>query len=256
MKSLINKEQYYLKGIYKITNLINGDFYIGSTIQGFQARFCKHKSQYKRFKLGKCKKIHPYLFHAFDKYSIENFTIEVIEIIENQSLIRTKEEVYIKNLKPKYNICLEPSKGGSPNLGKKLTEEWKKRIGDKSKLYKHSVETKELKSLQNKENSSIYKVYNEDQSFIGRLSEAAIIFNVDYTTLLNTYNKTYKSRIGLNVEKLKSQKKKIEIITENDVLFFKSFGECDRYFNMWRGYTSTKVLNKQLILEKYKYKVI
>lgn len=63
------------------------------------------------------------LHNAFKKYDISNFKFEILEIIEDKSIIRLREEFYIKTLNPKYNICKEPSKGGSPNLGRKLSKE-------------------------------------------------------------------------------------------------------------------------------------
>ena len=50
----------------------------------------------------------------------------------------------------------------------------------------------------------------------------------------------------------------IKVFKDNSEIIFNSFSECDNYFNMWRGYTSTLV-NKQtknLIIDKYKYELI
>ena len=68
-------------------------------------------------------------------------------------------------------------------------------------------------------------------------------------------NKPYKN---YTIEKLSEQKKKIKVFIENDILIFNSFNECDKYFNMWSGYTSnlTHKVNKQKFLDKYKYEII
>jgi len=243
-------------GIYKITNLLNNDFYIGSTIEGFHKRFGKHKSSYKKYKEGK-KSTHPHLFNAFDKYQIENFSFEILEIIDNKDEVRIVEEKYIKDLNPSYNICKHPSKGGSPNLGRKLPIEWKNKIKIKSKLYKHSPEIYNQKKQQNKDGAAIYKVTKNNETFIGTINNAAIKFNVDSSTLYNTYNKKYNSRTGIIIEKIKSQKKTIKVFLEEKEIIFKSFSDCDKYFNMWRGYTSTMTTrNEILLIEKYKYKII
>lgn len=65
--------------------------------------------------------------------------------------ILKKEEYYIKTLNPHYNVCTECGNGGgSPNLGRKFTKEWKEKIAAKSKLYKHSPEVLEKVSDNNK----------------------------------------------------------------------------------------------------------
>jgi hypothetical protein len=254
MKNKITPENNFLKGIYQIKNLITNDVYIGSTNQYFKARYSKHISSYKNFKLGR-KKIHPILFNAFDKYHIDNFEFSVIEIINDLDKIRNKEEYYIKLLKPKYNICQEPTKGGSPNLNRKLSKEWKENIGLKSSMYRHSPEIKELKNLQNKELSSIYEIYkNEIFLFKGSLIECANYLNVHQTSILNYYKQKYNSEY--KVLKTKNQKKKIKLFIENIEIIFNSFGECDKYLKMWRGYTSTMVVRKENFLKDYKYKII
>ena len=63
-------------GVYKITNLINNKFYVGSSINLKQR---KHAHFYS-LKLGKHKS--PYLQNAFNKYGIENFVFEVIKYCE------------------------------------------------------------------------------------------------------------------------------------------------------------------------------
>lgn len=51
--------------------------------------------------------------------------------------------------------------------------------------------------------------------------------------------------------------KKIKVfLNDIDFKIFKSFGECDRFFNMWRGYTSTCVVNNKNKLLNYKYELI
>lgn len=83
-----------ISGVYKITNNITGDFYIGSS-KDIKKRWASHKSPYK-WKLRPGMK----LYQAFIKYGRDNFTIEVIE--ETDSL-REREQYYIEHLKPAYN---------------------------------------------------------------------------------------------------------------------------------------------------------
>jgi hypothetical protein len=68
----------YLNGkIYKITNTINDDIYIGSTRRGLNKRFTEHKSKYKCY----LKQTYRYVsyFKLFEKYGIENCNIILIK---------------------------------------------------------------------------------------------------------------------------------------------------------------------------------
>lgn len=51
MKFNIEKENLNKTGVYKITNLINGKFYIGSTSNSFYNRYHQHLSDYKAGKI-------------------------------------------------------------------------------------------------------------------------------------------------------------------------------------------------------------
>lgn len=254
MKTTLTPLNKNLKGIYQIFNLINNDFYIGSTRFSFQNRFCKHKSIYKNFKLGK-RNYHPILFAAFDKYGIENFEFRILELETDNVLILEKEERYIKSLKPKYNICQEPTKGGRPNLDRKLSEAWRKKIGEKSKLYKHSKEVKALKSQQNKDLSSVYQIFKGGVLLVeDSLINCANFLKIHPSTIHNVFYKKYKSEY--EVFKIKSQKKKIKLFLFEEEIILDSFGKCDKYLGMWRGFTSTMILRNESTLKGLKYEVI
>ena len=85
-----------ISGIYKITNVITGDFYIGSS-NDINRRWRAHKcpSTWK-----KCPNNPMYL--VMRKYGIENFVFEVIEEAE-ESFLKEKEQQFIEMLKPTYN---------------------------------------------------------------------------------------------------------------------------------------------------------
>lgn len=93
--------------IYKITNIINQDFYIGQTKCKLNARFRTHKSNAKSSKY-----INNKFYNAVLKYGINNFKINVLEECNNEEL-DNKEIYYIDLLKPKYNT----SKGGKSTKG-------------------------------------------------------------------------------------------------------------------------------------------
>lgn len=69
-------------GIYKITNTLNGNLYIGLS-KNLTQRMSEHKSRY--LAEGRQSYDSP-LYRAFRKYGIENFSFEVIEYCEEEKL--------------------------------------------------------------------------------------------------------------------------------------------------------------------------
>lgn len=251
--SKISKEDLLKKGIYKITNIKNNNFYIGSASRNFKERFKEHSSYYIQYQMGLLKRKHnPILWNAFNKYGIENFKVEILEVINIENIILTREEYYINILNPSYNICKTPTKGGSPNKNRKLSNNWKNNIKEKSKLYTHSSETLKLVTENNKKNAvKLHFKLDNTILFFNSWIEAANYFNVNPNTLIVSFTRKqcwYKYEI----KKLTTQIKQIKV----DNMIFLSFNKCDRYFNMWRGYTSTCVKYNRLIMDKYKYELI
>ena len=82
--------------VYKITNTITGDFYIGSS-----------KDVKKRWKDHKCQSTwneypNKQLYQDMQKYGLENFVFEILEEVEIDKL-KEKEQQFIETLKPTYN---------------------------------------------------------------------------------------------------------------------------------------------------------
>jgi len=67
--------------IYKVTNNINGKVYIGQSIFKIEKRFNQHLSDSK--KPSKC---HRPFYDAINKYGQENFSIELVEEVNNDEL--------------------------------------------------------------------------------------------------------------------------------------------------------------------------
>ena len=85
------------KGIYKITNLKNNKFYIGSTQRTFSKRWNDHKS------LLKSNKHHSIILQrSWNKYGEDSFLFEILEEIDENIIER--EQYYLDLLKPKYNV--------------------------------------------------------------------------------------------------------------------------------------------------------
>ena len=85
-----------ISGVYKITNTITGDFYIGSS-KDVKQRWRSHKkpSTWKR-----CKNNPMYL--DFQKFGVNNFVFEILAEAEEGSL-KEAEQQFIEKLKPTYN---------------------------------------------------------------------------------------------------------------------------------------------------------
>ena len=86
-------------GIYKIINIKNNKFYIGST-NNLKRRKKDHFSLLKKNK-NHCK----ILQRAYNKYGEEAFTFEVLAYCPKEYLFKL-EQWFVDTLKPQYNSCL------------------------------------------------------------------------------------------------------------------------------------------------------
>lgn len=257
MKLDINQEVHFKTGVYKIENTINKEFYIGSTRGTFYKRFKEHITDFYLWKNVYRRANCPILYNAFNKYGIENFSFSLIEQITEDILIRKKEEELIQTLNPHYNICKFPTQSGIPNLGRKLTDEWKNKIGEKAKLYKHKnnkvVYTKKVK--QNKDLSSKFRLFKDSgEEFIGSAKECDEILG--YRSATSKIIKGVVNRLGWKVERLTNQKKKIKLISSDEEIILDSFGLCNKFLNMWNGYTSEQVRRNKNKLLDYNYELL
>lgn len=106
---------YKVSGVYKITNLITGDFYIGSSVKVVN-RLSNHFNR-------ECRKYPDKPFYRdIIKYGFDNFKVELLEECDKYSLIE-RELYYYNELKPTYNI-ISPTENNfkSPELRKLATE--------------------------------------------------------------------------------------------------------------------------------------
>ena len=94
-------------GVYKITNIINGKFYIGSS-KNIYSRWYQHKK-----KLNDNIHGNAHLQNAWNKYGEKNFKFEIIEQCINE-LQFEREQYYLNKLNPfdnnGYNIVRQISK--------------------------------------------------------------------------------------------------------------------------------------------------
>jgi hypothetical protein len=99
-------------GVYRWTNKTNGKTYIGSSVN-LTRRF------YTYFSIGSLAKSNRHIDRALLKYGFSNFSMEILEYCDEKELLLKREQYYLDNLKPQYNIV---ETAGS-TLGYKHTEE-------------------------------------------------------------------------------------------------------------------------------------
>lgn len=158
-------------GIYKIINITNNKFYIGSA-KNINKRWIRHRCDLNL----NCHQ-NRFLQRAYNKNLKVDFILEILEYCEVEKLIQ-REQYYIDNLKPEYNLT--PTAGSSlgvkhsaetrkrmslakqqmteetkrkmseANKGRKLSEEHKRRISEGRKGRKFTEETKKKMSLASK----------------------------------------------------------------------------------------------------------
>ena len=85
-----------ISAVYKITNTVTGDFYIGSS-KDVKQRWANHKkpSVWKRYSNNP-------MYLDMQKYGVDKFEFQILEEVEVEKL-KEKEQQFIETLKPAYN---------------------------------------------------------------------------------------------------------------------------------------------------------
>jgi group I intron endonuclease len=84
-----------IQGIYQIRNIINGNSYIGQSVD-IKYRWYTHKSF--------PKKSYEYpIYRAFRKYGIKNFEFKILEYVDNIDDLTNREQYWYDKLEPIYN---------------------------------------------------------------------------------------------------------------------------------------------------------
>ena len=104
-----------ISGVYKITNKITGDFYIGSS-KDIKLRWNIHKAPSTIKQHSSVE-----LYKAMAQYGRDNFTIDVIEETAD---LKEREQYWINKLKPSYNS--KYAKGCNTERHKETSKRWHK----------------------------------------------------------------------------------------------------------------------------------
>lgn len=102
--------------IYRITNTVNGKFYIGQTIRELQDRWRHHCKDARRGSL-------THFHRAIRKYGTDAFSIEILEETSSD-ILDDRERYWIAKLHPSYNM----TEGGEGCRGVIWTEERRKKL--------------------------------------------------------------------------------------------------------------------------------
>jgi group I intron endonuclease len=108
----------YIMEIYKITNEVTKDFYIGSAIN-FKNRKWSHICSLK-----KNKHKNQFIQNSWNKYGEDVFIFEIIETVDKKENLIVREQYWIDKLQPTFNFA---KKAGSP-LGVKHTNKSRKNM--------------------------------------------------------------------------------------------------------------------------------
>lgn len=135
-------------GVYKISNKINGKFYIGSSVN-IHKRWITHKCD-----LNKKRHANRYLQNVNNKHGFDCFLFKVIEYCSIENL-QSREQYYIDTLKPEYNLfkTAYSVKGKDhPMFGRKHNKEARLKIKEarSKQIIKHSEDTRNKISESNK----------------------------------------------------------------------------------------------------------
>lgn len=99
-KIIMAKEK--ASGIYKVTNLINQKCYIGKA-KDIHHRFWSHKNNSK--KETPDRRSSPLLYHAINKYGLDNFSFEIIEVLPLEEDLLKNREIFWMDFYDSYSNC-------------------------------------------------------------------------------------------------------------------------------------------------------
>ena len=136
-------------GVYKITNTITGDFYIGSS-KNIKQRWVSHKC---KSTWNKCPNSPMYL--DMKKYGTDKFAFEILAEVEVGKLKEAEQE-FIEKLKPIYNSY--NANGRDIEKYQKSNKKYKK--SDKGKEYQKKYEKSDKRKKYKKQYDNQLCCYN------------------------------------------------------------------------------------------------
>jgi group I intron endonuclease len=226
-------------GIYKITNKINNKIYIGSA-SDLKRRWREHKYKLK-------KGIHPnkHLLSSWQINGEENFLYEVIEIVNDLTVLLERENFYI-----------ELYSSNIPEVGYNIRKDCRSQIG-----YKHTEETKQKMRgrIVSEETRKILSEYTKKQTpyWLGKKRDKATIEKIIAKKKENgisppwnkgiVHSKDNKEKI-FGSRKRKFSKELIEQV-KADYLLYNSYTKVAKKYGLDRNKVVPAILGDKLILQ-------
>ena len=150
----LKKDQTDNTGVYCLVNKINGNIYIGSSVNLFIRMMNYLNSTF----LKNNKNSNMPIIQALLKYGQENLSVLIVEYVNIKNL-GVRETYYITQFLPYYNILTQ----GNSSIGDKHTEATKQMLSELAKNRIHSDKTKALISRALVGNNNPF--YNKNHSF-------------------------------------------------------------------------------------------
>lgn len=227
-----------MQGIYKITNKINGKFYIGLSVD-IKRRFNEHKSPC-RFQ-----KIKTPIARAIKKYGLANFSFDILELVECKSKLCEREVFWISKMKPEYNL----TSGGDGVRDYVVSEDVKEILRDYGKKQWNSLTKveKQKRILNNLKGQPKGHIVSE--STRNKLREC----NLGKKMSDETKSKISKAN-SVSMKGNKSGNKKVVAFNKSQELLFDSIVNASKYFNCHPSNISKIIKGKQKSCKGYNFR--
>ncbi len=197
-----------ISGIYMILNIVNGKFYIGSSVN-VNKRLLHHKNA-----LDSNRHCNSYLQKSYNKYSLDSFLFSILETCEEKELIQ-KEQIWLDfhktyNREYGYNIC----KFAGTSKGRVLTKEHRQNIS--------KAHLNRFKNMSIEDRLNYTKIVGKRLKGISKLNEEQ---KIAFVKRMQSSKKWYE-----NPEMLEKRKKLLRDIKSKPVLQFTKEGHFLKEF--------------------------
>ena len=165
-----------ISGIYKITNTVTGDFYIGSS-KNVKSRWRDHKhpSVWKNYPNNQ-------MYLDMQKYGVEKFVFEIIAEVEEDKLKETEQQ-FIEKLQPTYNN--RRANGWDIERYKEYKKEYQKteKYKEYQKQYQKTDKYKETYKKAKKQYDNQLCLYNGETLTLGALRMRFKKLGIEHPTI-------------------------------------------------------------------------